>query len=91
MTSKQLFNQQKELRDELNAVIKAKWFAQALIYVRGELMEHPGLTPAGLEGARAFEAILMGFTDEEPETSGFPGLGLQHNLEPSPKTTEKPK
>jgi hypothetical protein len=89
MTSKTLFNKQKELRDQLNAVVKQEWFQKCLIYVRGELMEHANLTPAGIDGAKAFESILLGFTDEEPPQGDFPGVGLEHNLEPTRKL--KPK
>jgi hypothetical protein len=52
-------------------------------------MEHANLTPAGIDGAKAFESILLGFTDEEPPQGDFPGVGLEHNLEPTRKL--KPK
>lgn len=90
MSSKTLFNKQKDLRDQLNAVVKSEWFCQCLIYVRGEIMDRPGLTPAGIDGARAFEYLLLNFTDEETEAAEFPGSGLQHNLEarkPSAQTS----
>lgn len=80
MTSKTLFNKQKPLRDYLNAIVKSEQFQQCLIYVRGEIMEHPGLTPAGIDGAKAFERVLLDFTDEEPDASAFPSPGLEHNL-----------
>lgn len=91
MTSKNLFNKQKELRDYLNAIVKSEQFQKCLIYVRGELMEAPNLTPQGLDGAKTFELTLLNFTDEEIPQGDFPPAGLEHNLEPTRKTAEKAK
>lgn len=90
MNSKTLFNKQKELRDKLNAVVKSDWFSEAMIYVRASLMERPGLTPAGIDGARAFEHVLLEFTDEENAVGHFPSPGLEHDLEPRKPTPDKP-
>lgn len=91
MTPKSLFNKQKLLRDYLNAIVKNDSFSECLVYVRAEMMQHPGLTPAGIDGARAFEAILLEFTDEATEVGHFPSPGLDHSMESKNKTREQTK
>lgn len=87
--SKALFNKQKELRDYLSAIVHSDQFKQCLIYVRGELMEAPGLTPQGIDGAKAFQSILLDFTDEEPESAAFPGPELHHDLDNARESLKK--
>jgi hypothetical protein len=91
MTSKNLFNKQKDLRSYLNAVVKNEEFLNCLIYVRGELMEAPNLKPEHLEGAKRFQDILTSFTDEEPEAGDFPKPILHHDLDHIVKNADKPK
>lgn len=89
MTPKSLFNKQKPLRDYLNAIVKNDSFSECLVYVRAEMMQHPGLTPAGIDGARAFEAILLEFTDEAEESGHFPSPGLDHSIDTKDKNKDK--
>lgn len=81
MSSKNLFNKQKELRDQLAAVVHADWFKQCLVFIRGELMELPNMTTEQLKGAKSFEMVLLDFTDEEPDLATFPTPGIRHDLD----------
>jgi hypothetical protein len=85
MTSKTLFLKQKELCEQLSAVVHTDWFKQCLVFVKGELMEQGGISTEMLRGAQMFEQALLEFTDEEPDPAQFPSTGIKHDLDVKPR------
>lgn len=52
-TPKELFLKQSELRDKWQAVAKADWFAEVLVYLRAHIVSSRTMTPDYLRGVTA--------------------------------------
>lgn len=88
MTAKELFNKDRELSQSWNAVAKADWFGQVMLYARGALIESD-LKPGELEGAKKFEGILSDLANlAEPEIP-TPKSGIHHDVDKTRYEPEK--
>jgi hypothetical protein len=88
-SSKELFINDKILRDKLAAVTGSDWFAEALMYVRSELMDGE-ITEQELSGAKKFQKILMTLADPTYVAPEPLKTGLTHNIDnPRTEKTEK--
>lgn len=90
MTTRELFIQQKDLRDKLVAVVKQDWFLQCLAYAKAELMDSHCASAEELAGARAFESVLLTIGDEPDKIPPLPTSGLLYQ-EPVRKTDQQRK
>lgn len=88
MTSKELFQHDKDLRDKWHAVIHSDWFAKVLVFARSELMQG-GLSNEQLTGAQLFERTILELPEDAPAMKDPITSGLTHNLEIT--KTHKPK
>lgn len=80
MNSKEFFNKNKALRDQLIAVINTDWFAECLLYVRSALIES-SITAEQLAGAKRFQQELMTITDPEYKEPEPMKTGLIHVID----------
>lgn len=80
MTSKELFNLNKPLRDSLIAVTSSTWFAEAMVYVQAALLDG-NMTAEQLVGAKKFQTVLLTISD--PAYTPPPPLksGLVHQID----------
>lgn len=91
MNAKELFLKNKELRDRWSAVVHADWFEEVLVYARGSFMDAKR-TEAEMEGAKAYETILLSLCDVEGEVTAPILTGLHHDLDnPQPTKKQKPE
>lgn len=67
MNSKTLFQKDKELCGQLQAVVKADWFAKALAFAKAEMHDKGPFSSDVMLGAMMFEATLLRLPDNEDE------------------------
>lgn len=86
-TTKEIFLKNKDLRDYLSAIVHADDFKICLAYAKAEMMDRAGVSAEMLNGARAFESLLLSLPDETDSSDEPISSGLSH--EPPAKSDPK--
>lgn len=81
MTTRELFIQQKDLRDQWVAVVKQTWFLQVLAYAKAELHDSVNVTTDELRGAKMLEGILLTLGDVPDADSPIPSSGIDYSFD----------
>lgn len=87
-TAKEVFLKDKVLADKWSGWVHGPDFERVLAFADGELVNQPDLTPDIMRGAKIFKRILLTLSEVETDASDFPKPGLNHDLDPKPRTKE---
>jgi len=89
MTTHELFQSKKPLRNWWALVVDDPQFAEVLLHARSEFMES-GPNEAQLAGARAYEILLTGLAAAGLSEEEMPSPGLHHQIEQEPPPPHAP-
>ncbi len=89
MTTRELFQSKKELRNWWARIVDDPQFAEVLLHARSEFIETvPGVEQ--LAGARFYEVIITRLAEADPSDVELPTPGLHHNIEKEPPMPSAP-
>lgn len=90
MTTRDLFQSKKELRNWWAMVVDDPKFAEVLLHARSEFIETvPGVEQ--LAGARLYEIILTQLAQADADAIELPDPGLHHQIEVAPPMPHAPE
>ncbi len=89
MTTRELFQSKKELRNWWARIVDDPQFAEVLLHARSEFIETvPGVEQ--LAGARFYEVIITRLAEADPSDVELPTPGLLHHVEEMPAMPSAP-
>lgn len=89
LTTKEQFQQAKELRGKMATIVNDPDFAQYLIYVRAALMENGSATQEQMKGASLYQSILIDLPIPPDDDLANISSGIVHDLAPKDRTPKK--
>lgn len=84
--AKEIFLRDKELSGKWGGWTHGPDAAKVFAFADAELLAHPGLNAEQIRGAQIFKAILLTLADPDEGPSEIPKSGLNHDIDPKPRT-----
>jgi len=86
--AKEIFLKDKTLSDKWSGWTHGPDAAKVFAFADAELLAEPDLNSDMIRGAKMYRRILENLAESDPPEPEYPKSGLEHDLDPQPRTVK---